>query len=122
MCLNIKKYSRSHIAKEDIVVYKHLTYVNGNLKTTYMSACVAIGSTYESEIERHGGCHGGYVERGLHSFAKLTDCEYDGKCERASVIVKCVIPKDSRYYVGEYFNLKSYASNKLTYVEIIKTL
>jgi len=118
MCLYIKEKSRVQVAKKDIAVYKHLKLINGHYLTTYMDTIVLIGNTYESKLERFHYT----VNIGLHSFAYKRNCISDGNCERAAVIVKCIIPKDSQYYVGEFLGGKSYASNKLQYVEIVKIL
>jgi len=43
----------------------------------------------------------------------------DGERREEIKYIKCVIPKGSTYYVGTFDYWKSYASDKLTYVEII---
>ena len=65
-----------------------------------------------------------YITKGLHSFAILHDCMNDANSwaftNNKTVLVKCVIPKGSCYYVGEFGGDKSYASDKLVYVEELK--
>lgn len=34
------------------------------------------------------------------------------------VVTKCIIPKGSKYYIGEFNNTISYASDTLKYVQI----
>ena len=36
------------------------------------------------------------------------------------IVVECVIPKGSKYYIGTFYDKISYASDTLTYVKIIK--
>ena len=120
MCLNISnKFSQPLIATEDICCYKLLevdicdseTYV-----TPYRNMPVKIGCTYTSELSfnKHGN-----IEKGLHAYKYLSDVEY--LCIfRYEVVVKCLIPKGSRYYRGTFSFDESLASDQLTYVEIIK--
>ena len=62
---------------------------------------------------------------GLHSFELLDDCKNNAFIEKIyaykSVVVKCIIPKGSKYYKGKFNNYftvySSYASDKIKYVE-----
>lgn len=101
--------------------------INGNdiscyeiiLKTPFQGTTIEIGNTYVSKLERNGNS----VNRGLHSFKLYEDCvknkENSFVSAGASIIVECVIPKGSKYYVGEFNDAVSYASDKLVYVKII---
>ena len=57
-----------------------------------------------------------YVNVGLHSYKNYIDCLRSN--ESIFEIVKCIIPKDSYYYEGKFQEEDSFASSKLTYVEI----
>ena len=125
MCLELNKNSVKCTALEDITVYKHLEKSEmGHLTTTYMCCPVEIGETYTSELEATIGSSNHefiFLEKGLHSFESLISAKQDAvdTCIGDYVIVKCVIPKNANYYVGTFWGYKCYASDKLTYVEII---
>lgn len=89
-------------------------YMISCYKTKYREAIVALGETYTSELNRNSK----FIEEGLHSYKSALAAKtelYDN-----SILVKCIIPKDSKYYVGVYCGYIAYASDTLTYVEIIK--
>ena len=89
------------------------------LITPYHSVKIEIGNTYNSALKKiHMD-----INEGLHSFKHLSDAIEDGD----GVYVQCVIPKGSKYYEGIFIvrhsgvgYAESYASNKLTYVKIVK--
>lgn len=82
--------------------------------TPYYSMIIEFGILYESEIEFEGND----VEKALHSFVNLNECCFEK--ENNEIIVKCIIPKGSTYYIGEWNSHHSYASNQLKYLEIIE--
>lgn len=98
-------YDSSVIAIPDIYV------------TPHQSAIIEIGNLYKSEIEFEGND----IEKALHSFVGI-NCII--KRDRSDITVKCIIPKGSTYYIGDfrsaYNNNNSYASNQLKYLEIIE--
>ena len=81
-------------------------------ETPYRDFEVEIGETYTSKLIKKSYS----VDVGLHSFEKLNDTIIGGYGE---VIVKCIIPKGSRYYKGTFDGNISYASDTLTYLKII---
>jgi len=83
--------------------------------TPYREFKVDIGKTYTSLLEKLSGNR---VYVGLHSYASLEGLP---KCSDDEITVKCLIPKGSVYYQGTFGgrSLNSYASNKLTYLEIV---
>lgn len=125
MCLVLEnKNDKPQIATEDIYCYKVLlkNFRDQGLATLYTKTPVSIGSTYESGFSF---TEWGDIDCGLHSFGRLIQAnnfidvwlipstvEY--------VLCKCVIPKGSRYYQGSFVSCLSYASDKLTYLEIIE--
>lgn len=137
MCLDLVKSSKERIAETDIICYKHVKYrklSDGSVKylTPYRGAEIEIGSTYESPIVVC--CYYGTpsdIEIALHSFRSKTSCLEDINEERhgndsnllddSYVLVKCCIPQGSRYYVGRFSGKICYASNKITYLEKIKS-
>ena len=79
--------------------------------TPYQQFEVKIGETYFSKLDKWYNI----VEKGLHSFETLKDAK-----DCRDIIAKCIIPKGSEYYKGMFNDNISYASNKLTYLEIIE--
>jgi len=141
MCLVIKEKSNKQTAKKDIVVYKFLEqrfdkdiyrkYLFATI-TPFMFKEITIGNTYVSQLNREvipserGLIKTDRVEIGLHSMADKQDCIKTASHwvneGRNQLIVRCVIPKGSQYYVGTYQGSKSYASTAIQYVEVVETL
>ena len=80
-------------------------------QTIYQGFKVEIGETYTSELEKIDDS----IEKGLHSFETMEDAKY-----LSHIVAKCIIPKGSKYYKGTFLGDISYASDRLTYIEIIK--
>ena len=128
MCLTIKRKSHKQTAKKDIVVYKIVEQVvySKRLRTPYQFTTVKIGGKYESKLTVYDDGIELCITKGLHSLktkkeaieaAKdITGCDYDQH------IVRCIIPKGSEYYVGDFYDWKGYASSNIEYQEIIKTI
>jgi hypothetical protein len=126
MCLYIQKESKREKADEDIVVYKVLLrYADdrGNiLKTLYKKVKVELGKTYKSRLFKEKFINIHHINYGLHTFIEqpgLTKFNYN----ITPYVAKCIIPKGSFYYKGRFHDENfddSYASNKLTYIEIIE--
>lgn len=117
MCLNRNILSYKKTASTDIVCYKFVICdKRGYLQTPYQYESVEIGETYDSELKSSYFS----VEEGLHSFKTLKDCTNYKSFWRTCIIVKCIIPKGSRYYKGKFMGFKGYASNKIQYVEEVK--
>lgn len=111
-----KGFEYSWYLDEDVtsLVIDGKELITVTLKTPYQHSPITIGKTYISELIVEGD--GIYV--GLHSFAKLIDAKNDG--DKKYVFVKYIIPKNSNYFTGRFNNVKSYASDKLTYVKQVK--
>lgn len=133
MCLT--KISDELIAQEDIVCYKEFKQIRKfnlfrlryetKLISPYMFMEYKLGKLYTSKI-RIGVEFWGedsypiipYITEGLHSYSdgdsaiKLSDNE--------NVVVKCIIPKGSKYHTGKFVIDNSYASDALIAVEIVK--
>ena len=134
MCLVLSKKYRKCVAKSDIICYKHvLKELNTNtLLTTYRKFPVEIGSTYTSNFRILTYTPSlelsDEISEGLHSFKSLNACRVDARLEirrysnKEMVICRCVIPKGSEYYVGNFCFETCYASAKITYEEIIETV
>lgn len=151
MCLEISNNAKEQYATEDIVCYKvikryerfgsdpydNMIIIGYFYNTPFQDARVEIGKTYRSQLRKVvNTTH--KIEEGIHSCVSYEDaqktCRLLGTLSYYA-IAKCIIPKGSKFYVG-YFGpsnvvhrdnehnitiLNSYASNKLKYVEIVKT-
>lgn len=127
MCLTIKSWlmPKVKIAETDIYCYKYVHQFDTDLRTPYYGALVEMGKTYKSKLICYTGGYRKYfwskrhyyVDHGLHTFAKLESA--NNKASYGDVVVECIIPKGAKYYVG-IFTSTSYASDKLTYIRIIK--
>lgn len=105
------KYAWVFDSSVESVIIDGKEYIITRYETPYYKAKVKIRSTYKSKLDEPNEY--GEVEKGLHSYRNIPT-KYFGR-----VTVKCIIPKGSEYYVGEFFNRLSYASNKLKYIKLI---
>ena len=114
-------WSMDNTVEQIIVNGKNITFKESEVyQTPYQWFKVIIGETYTSKLNKIDSI----VEEGLHSFATLKDAKAR---PNSSIVAKCIIPKGSEYYEGVYKvgfryieNYKSYASDTLTYLEIVK--
>lgn len=133
MCLDLKITATKRTAKKDITCYKYLVLKNENgvsyLQTPYRDCIVSIGEIYQSKLEINYYWNCGptkELNQGLHSFVNLEDARsshpeyYYEKGENSVIYVKCIIPKGTKYYLGQFDGFPSMASEKLIYLEIIK--
>lgn len=117
MCLYTTQ-PKSLIAKKDITCYK---VVHPHIKaflSEYRFFEYKIGRTYRlyTGVKQWAPDNYGYMYSGFHSFTTLKNAlEYGGK---RMVLLKCVIPKGSRYYVGDFGNgsCTQYCSNRIRVV------
>lgn len=109
------KYSwRVDIHVKEVTV-NYVTYTPQDiLMTPYRDFVIEIGKTYKSLIDRRMT----RIEAAIHSFKYESSAKRDELSE--DIVVQCVIPKGSTYYEGVFNDTKSYASDCLTYVEIVK--
>ena len=129
MCL-VLKADEVKVAESDIICYKVVLKTDEDFVTYYRRSKVKLGCTYESELVVEDGFNTSLnqvkvVEKGLHTFDCTLHASYfmDSNFNQDSVLIQCVIPKGSKYYVGcfnSYYN--SYASEKLVYVKVIDKL
>ena len=118
MCLYTTQ-SKSLIAKKDITCYKvvHLHENETLFRSEFRFFEYKIGRTYRLRIGvKQWVPNNCYLHSGFHSFATLKNAlEYGGKC---MVLLKCVIPKGARYYVGDFRQgyRTQYCSNRIRVV------
>lgn len=132
MCLDILKSNKDMlVAETDIVVYKFLKIRSKKLVTPYQYMPVEIGETYESKLklrlysdlnlddeELPDNLLVGFVNDGFHSFGRFKDAYAQYSADKGErVVVKCIIPAGSEYYIGVFDSVLSYASSNLKYVK-----
>lgn len=125
MCLN----SAVRINTEkDIVCYKLFWQYGNTLYSFYRNSPYKLNVTRSTRTKTpklycsnfNGEKTYCIQESAFHSFANYGDVKEFHKGS-SSVIVKCIIPKNSEYiYEGTYAGVKSYASQKLKPIEIIE--
>lgn len=114
------------IAEKDIICYKVYVSINGNLLSPYRREKAPekgiIATTYLGTIIPLIGNYNtpNMVREGFHSFANVSDAINAASIwEDDTVIVKCTIPKLSRYYEGVFGGRISYCSECIILNEII---
>ena len=115
MCLDLTSIKPPRVAEEDIIVFKHLKKTGETFRTPYRDCEIKFNEVITSPLQRDGYS----VELGLHSFVSMAKCKTDAIGEHSHAVVKCVIPKGSKYYVGDFYGCRSIASDSLRYDEIL---
>lgn len=130
MCLSGLQSDKPLIADVDIICYKMLKVkpifkiFGYDFGKQYLSPFhlmkYKIGKTYTSRLVVLEDCFDYrvyVVEDGLHTFADKDEAKQhvnDGE-----VLVKCMIPKGSKYFFGHFGISQSLASEKLTVIKIM---
>ena len=128
MCL-YTNFKEPKIAEEDIICYKIYTILYKNkMYSPYRSVLspnVGIITTtlLGTPIKETNTLY--RIEEGFHSFKSLNEamiimCNYKlySYLNKDHVVFKCVIPKDSLYYLGRFDKYESYCSNSIKLVEV----
>lgn len=127
MCLTITENSIAQKAETDIICYKVALKQNNRLCSYFRNSTINIGELYKSDLYKDK-FFTDIIEIGLHSIIRLEDAvKFIKRSKNKIVILKCVIPKDSLFYEGIFSyhfgyldssgSCKSYASDKLIYVQ-----
>lgn len=123
MCLRTKQ-RLPKIAWKPITTYKVIYSRDSLLLTLFRGFPIQIGNTYKETLKNifkskrrtHLYYH---INKGLHSFiAKypaITTAQING-CGR--MVVECVIPRFSLYWIGNNYDI---VSNKLKYIKILQS-
>lgn len=126
MCL-FTEQTKPLIAEEDIVCYKIYYDSYGVLRTPWRN----VPMPKKDEIittDLEDKPFEGYVRFGYHSLEQLIDATFiasvlSNSWLSYSVVVKCVIPKGSKYYRGIfYFKGKEYSSYCSKSIKVIKNV
>lgn len=119
MCLTIKKNQGILTAKKDIICYKLVEdgFDSGSLTTPYHYYPIVLGETYTSNIVREHNS----INEGIHSYVKLGYALRYLRAWRATMhIIKCIIPKGSRYIRGTFdHDDEAIASDTIVYTKEI---
>ena len=95
------------------IIINNKEVIDLKLVTPYREFPIEIGKTYNSKLIKKYE----FVHEGLHSYKTLDDAK---KFSVIKICAECIIPKGSKYYKGEFGGWDAYASDKLTYVKLIK--
>lgn len=94
------------------IIINNKEIIDFKIVTPFRCFPIEVGKTYDSELIKKDE----YIHEGLHSFKNLEDA----KEFYVKIYAECIIPKGSKYYEGEFVDHAAYASDKLTYVQIIE--
>lgn len=144
MCLEIKPGSCLNRAKEDVICYKVVRLeVNETISTPYQTALISnevingekpfIAQnnrgkelTEEAfEIQYQDYCWSRVYGNAIHTFATKNGAKTEATELRAFLpghkyrVYKCIIPKDTLYYEGDFEGKKSFASQKIVFKEAV---
>ena len=120
MCLI---YARIKETTEDIVCYKMYVSFEGKLVSPYRrSPMPNMNEVTKTRLGKPYGI-GICVNEGFHSFATLEDAISESEClarhyDCNPIIVRCIIPKNSKCYVGFFQVGTSYCSDSIKLIEI----
>ena len=95
-------------------------FMNIFYHTPYRNSIIEIGKEYTSELllSKYYKDKSDIITKGLHSFIQKPNIK------EGEYLVKCIIPKGSKYYKGcfdrDLDSLDSIASDKLKYIKILK--
>lgn len=121
MCLT---YACNINVEKDIVCYKvYLKCYNNILLSPYQRSLApefnTVAKTDLGEVYKEHS-----VNKGFHSFANFCDSMKEAEDWHYStpVVVKCIIPKGAKCYVGQFEGKVSYCSDSIILVEQIETI
>lgn len=138
MCLYLKEENKKPcIANEDIVCYKVVYKSAGQYRSPYTSTLYKLNSTMNDSVRIikrkkpytfNGKSVWSISAGGFHVYPTLNEAkthifnEYEilkakDKAGRNFVILKCIIPKDTKYYIGTFSGMKSYCSKSLKIID-----
>jgi hypothetical protein len=91
------------------------SFKDSTILTPFKNVEIEIGETYKSKLIRNGLS----IEDGIHSVKSLKVAKRLTSLYETTFVAKCIIPKGSEYYIGNFNGYVSYASDTLKYVEIL---
>jgi len=118
MCFCVNFGEELNVAKEDLICYKIL---ESGLISVYQDFDYKLNKTYKlfrwlkSSEEKYYLKHD-TIYRGFHSYQRIEDVI---PIERKQIIVKCIIPKRSKYYKSMILGHNQYVSNRIKIIEVL---
>jgi hypothetical protein len=91
------------------------SFKDSTILTPYQNVEIKIGETYKSKLIKNDSL----IEDGIHSFKSLKVAKRLASFDENKFVAKCIIPKGSEYYIGNFNDYVSYASDTLKYVEVL---
>lgn len=125
MCLYTEE-ERPVTATEDIVCYKVTRREkNEEMMSLYIRSPVKMNQVLTVPKFQAEPSYYGKIEYGFHSFAELDAALYEmaGRIvarHEEFFVIECRIPKGSKFWTGKFSEAKSYVSNRIEYVKVIK--
>lgn len=121
------------VAKEDIVAYKYCYLEkDGRLVAPFFKTYYEFGKELSAEFGRiyHCSTRDAYeVEKGLNTMRGKSQIACDtliwlrnNELDAGVAVVKCIIPKGTRYFIGSWCDDNAYVSEKLIPIEIAETI
>lgn len=114
------KYSFTVCSVVSSLIVDKKEFINIFYHTPYRDVIIEIGKEYTSELRllKRSCDTSSVITEGLHSFIQKPNIK------EGEYLVKCIIPKGSKYYKGIFeldpYSFDSIASDKLKYIKIIK--
>lgn len=111
MCL-VANRNIPYTAEQDIICYKLYILSNGKYVSPYLKCDMpGINELITTELQKPGRL---LIEKGFHSFVYLDSAILEAeKYNYSTCIVKCIIPKGSKYYAGKFGKDRSYCSESI---------
>ena len=112
--------------KEDMVCYKVYVSFEGKLRSPFRGSLAPnMNEVTKTRLGKPYGI-GSCVDEGFHSFATLEDAINESECwtrhyDCDPIIVRCIIPKDSKCYIGSFWGKTAYCSESIILKEIYET-
>lgn len=121
------------VAKEDIVAYKYCYLEkDGRLVAPFFKTYYELGKELSAEFGRIRTCStwdAHEVEKGLNTMCEKSQIAYDtlvwlrnNDLDAGVAVIKCIIPKGTKYFIGTWRDDKAYVSEKLIPIEIAETI
>lgn len=137
MCLYLKENKKPFIANEDIVCYKVVFKGANQYRSPYTCTLYKLNTIMNDSVRitkqktqyYNGETTWSISAGGFHVYPTLNEAkthifkEYEilkekGKAELYNfTILKCIIPKDTKYYIGTFSGMKSYCSKSLKIID-----
>lgn len=116
MCL-ITNNTRKYIAEEDIVCYKVVNIQDTKIISYWFGFPYELNRKYTTQVLQPMFMKNGtiLIEEGFHSYRNLTTAKEESMLSLCDphIIVKCIVPKGSEYYISS----KSMVSNQIIIIE-----